>query len=199
MARATTDNTFLERASEMTIAWLSCPKTRTSIVAGLLLALALAPAAHAASHDRGRVAAAAPGPGQNKTGDAETQSAMAFLASVGRLDFTGAETLLAEDAVLELPYAGAGHVVSGRSQVLNFFRQTMTGKVRHIEYRLDQAYTGRTPGVIALEVSTTVQTVPDGTAVNRLVAIFRFRQGKITLFREYFNPAPVSGGDGARR
>jgi ketosteroid isomerase-like protein len=179
----------------MTIAWLSHHKTRTSIVAGLLLALALAPAAYAQSNDRGSVAAVTPGSDQDKPDEAETRSAMAFLAAVGRLDFTGAEGFLSEDTVLDLPYAGAGHVVSGRSQVLNFLRDTMTGEVRHVEYHLDQAYAGRAPGVIALELTTRVETVSGGTAANRLVTIFRFRQGKITLFREYFNPAPASGGE----
>jgi ketosteroid isomerase-like protein len=117
---------------------------------------------------------------------------MEFLASLGRLDFDGASAFLDEDAVLDLPYAGPGHVVRGRSQIVGFFQGTMTGKVGHITYQLDHAYPSREPGVTVLEVSTKVEAAQGGAASNRLVAIFRFQGGKIVLFREYFNPAPIA-------
>ena len=131
-------------------------------------------------------------PNHAEIDDAETQSAMAFLQALGRLDFEGATAYLDEDAVLDLPYAGSGHVVRGRLHVMTFFRDTMIGKVSNITYQLDFAYASREPGVIALEVSTEVESALSGTAFNRLVAIFRFRLGKIVLFREYFNPVPIA-------
>jgi len=117
---------------------------------------------------------------------------MAFLASLGQLDFEAASAYLAADAVLDLPYAGAGHIVTGAPQVIAFFQNTMIGKVARITYQLDHAYPSREPGVTVLEISTKVETALGETAFNRLVGIFRFHGEKIVLFREYFNPAPIA-------
>jgi ketosteroid isomerase-like protein len=167
---------------------------RAGLLLCLSLSLALPRPAHAADR-QGHVAQGSvpemQSPDRAGIDDAETQSAMAFLTALGRLDFEGAGAFLAEDAVLDLPYAGAGRRVTGRSQVLAFFRNTMTGKVGHIAYRLDHAYPGREPGVTVLEVSTKIDAAQGGAASNRLVAIFRFEGGKIVLFREYFNPTPL--------
>jgi ketosteroid isomerase-like protein len=166
---------------------------KAGLAAGLLLSLALAQSAYAADAREGDRRGSASEKHRVDVGmeGAETQAAMAFLSALGRLDFDGAGALLDDDTVLDLPFAGAGHVVTGRAQVLTFFRDTMTGKIAQIAYHLDHAYPSREPGATVLEVSTKVEGPQGGTVSNRFVAIFRFRRGKIVLFREYFNPAPI--------
>lgn len=120
----------------------------------------------------------------------EVPIAMDFLAALGRLDFDAAASLLDEDAVLDLPYVNDGLIVRGRADILQFFRRSMSKSVSGIVYKLDQAYPSPKAGALVMEIST------QGTATgreytNRLVGIFVFRDGKIVLFREYFNSAKI--------
>lgn len=167
--------------------------SKRGIVVALWLTLAVPPPANAADAQGDNTQGSAPEMTSEQTGadDAETQSAMAFLSALGQLDFERAGALLDDNVVLDLPFAGAGHVVTGRSQVVDFFRNTMSGKVARIAYQLDDAYPRRAPGATVLEVSTKVEGAHGGTTSNRFVAVFRFKHGKIVLFREYFNPAPI--------
>lgn len=122
---------------------------------------------------------------------AQTSDAMAFLAALGRLDFAAAGAFLDEEAVLDLPYAGQGVTVRGRAGILRFFEQTMAKSTGRVEYRLDRAYPSVEAGATVLEISTQGQTAAGRAYTNRLIAVFEFRDGRIVLFREYFNPVPV--------
>ena len=121
----------------------------------------------------------------------ETALAMGFLAALGRLDFDAAGAMLDEEAVLELPFAGDGLTVRGRDTIVQFFRRTMAGSVGAIEYRLVRAYPSPAAGALVLEIATQGRTAAGRDYENRLVGVFEFRGGKIVLFREYFNPAPL--------
>jgi ketosteroid isomerase-like protein len=114
--------------------------------------------------------------------------AMDFLTKLGRLDFDSAIALLHEDSVIDLPYAGAGITVKGRNDILAFLRKSMGAKGVRIDYRLEHAYPGKDENTVVLEISTNGASASGKVFTNRLVAIFRFRDGKIELFREYFNP-----------
>lgn len=119
---------------------------------------------------------------------AEASTAMDFLGKLGRLDFDGAFALLDENAVADLPFAGAGMTVRGRAEIDRFLRNSMGRRVDHIEYRLDAAYPSIDGDAVVLEISTEGTSRSGGAFTNRLVAIFRFQNGRIVLFREYFNP-----------
>jgi ketosteroid isomerase-like protein len=118
--------------------------------------------------------------------------AMDFLATLGRLDFDAAALMLDEDAVLELPYVNNGLTLRGRTNIVQFFRQTMGKSVSGIVYKLDKAYPSQEAGAVVVEVSTQGRTATGLDYTNRLVGIFVFRDGKIVLFREYFNPSRTS-------
>ncbi|MFT3966783.1 MAG: nuclear transport factor 2 family protein [Sphingobium sp.] len=130
--------------------------------------------------------------GKQAAGPGEVSAAMAFLTALGRLDFDAAGGFLADDVVLDLPFAGKGLAVRGREDVLHFLRKSMAGSAGAIEYRLDHAYPSPEAGAVVLEISTQGRTAAGRGYVNRLVAVFAFRGGKIALFREYFNPAPLA-------
>jgi ketosteroid isomerase-like protein len=117
---------------------------------------------------------------------------MAFLAALGRLDFDAVAASLDDQAVVELPFAGEGLRVTGREDVLRFFRKSMAGSVRGIEYELERVYPSPQAGALVLEISTHAQAASGRDYTNRLIVIFEFRGGKIALFREYFNPVPLA-------
>lgn len=121
----------------------------------------------------------------------EVPIAMNFLGSLGRLDFDAAAALLDEDAVLDLPYVNDGLIVRGKADIVQFFRRSMSQSVSGIVYKLDQAYPSPEAGAIVLEISTQGRTATGREYTNRLVGIFVFRDGKIVLFREYFNSAKI--------
>jgi ketosteroid isomerase-like protein len=127
--------------------------------------------------------------GTRPTEQAEVAIAMNFLGALGRLDFDAAGSILDEDAVLDLPYVNDGLIVRGRADILQFFRQSMSRSVSGIAYNLENAYPSPQTGAVVLEISTQGRTVTGHDYANRLVGIFMFRDGKIVLFREYFNSA----------
>jgi len=93
--------------------------------------------------------------------------------------------------VLDLPYVHTGLTLRGRADIINFFRRTMSNSVAGIVYNLDQAYPSPQAGALVLEISTQARTATGHDYTNRLVGIFKFRDGKILLFREYFNFAKL--------
>lgn len=121
----------------------------------------------------------------------EVPTAMAFLTALGRLNFDSAGLFLDDEAILGLPFAGKGMVVKGRKPVLNFFRKSMSASIESIQYRMDHAYLGRDADSVVMEITTQGRTKAGRDYTNRLVAVFEFRNGKILLFREYFNPIPL--------
>ena len=122
----------------------------------------------------------------------EAPTAMSFLAALGRHDFDAAGLFLDDDASLELPFAGEGLTVRGRQGILQFFRTSMARSTGEIEYSLERAYPSPEAGATVLEISTRARTAEGRPYTNRLIAIFEFRRGKISLFREYFNPLPLN-------
>jgi len=122
----------------------------------------------------------------------DTSIAMTFLSALGRLDFDSAGSLLDESAVLDLPYAGEGMTVRGRAEILEFFRKTMGGSIAGIEYRLEHAYPSPEAGAVVIEITTQGRNAAGSEYTNRLVGIFKIRDGRIVLFREYFNPARLN-------
>jgi ketosteroid isomerase-like protein len=123
--------------------------------------------------------------------DPDVSRSMEFLTALGRHDFESAGGMLDDDAVIDLPYAGEGMTVRGRAAAIDFFKRTMGRSVVSLEYRLDWAYPSSQAGALLLEVSTHGRTAQRREYANRLVAIFEYRNGRIVLFREYFNPGKV--------
>jgi limonene-1,2-epoxide hydrolase len=104
---------------------------------------------------------------------------------------TNVRSFLGEDAVLDLPYVNDGLIVRGRPDILQFFQRSMGRSVSSIVYKLDRAYPSPAAGAVVLEISTQGRTEAGRDYTNRLVGVFVFRDGKIALFREYFNSGRV--------
>jgi ketosteroid isomerase-like protein len=107
--------------------------------------------------------------------------------------------LFATDGVLESPLVPAGHDyprrVEGREQIraamAAFYERSanVSQPVEVAESRYE-LHTTSDPGVFIAEVDAVVNG-PAGTTTISLVQIFRVRDGKIALLRDYFAPGIV--------
>jgi uncharacterized protein len=110
------------------------------------------------------------------------------IRAVGALDIAEARRWLADDLVLELPFRGGG------------FPRTLIGDEAHtfmailpkVFLRMDFTEVtvhGATPsGVIAAEYVSNGMTKAGQAYGNAYAAFFEVSDGKITRWREYFNP-----------
>ncbi|MDB5448849.1 MAG: hypothetical protein JWQ97_4166 [Phenylobacterium sp.] len=118
-----------------------------------------------------------------------------FLATLSAMDFDALGELVSEDAVIEFPFGSGGHTAVGRAAVVQHLRDGVTGFLKSIEFQVTAAYPGHDREVVVLEYSSQGVLQTGRPYANQYVAIFRIRQGRIRLFREYFNPvatAPAS-------
>ena len=117
----------------------------------------------------------------------------AFLEALGKLEFDTAGAMLADDAVVEFPYSGAGERMEGKTAIIRSLRDSMAGRVKFIRYNFEAYYLGQDPEILVTEFSSVGMTVNDHEFRNRLIGVVRMRQGKIVLFREYFHPGNAGG------
>ena len=125
-------------------------------------------------------------------GSAAARRVDALLAALGTLDYDALATLFAPDAVFELPFAGAGVRVSGRAAIVQYLHDTMGRQIEGLKFTITARYTATEPGVQIVEFTSRGRRLAGDEFGNRLVAVIRLRGDQVTLFREYFNPAPVS-------
>ena len=112
-----------------------------------------------------------------------------LLEAVSVADGQAARPLLADDALMELPFAippfpsaksGGDAIASGikgASRIFTTFRLTPL-----------TFYPSPETNSIVVEVQSEGQLTRGGTYSNQYVFIFKFADNKIALWREYFNP-----------
>jgi uncharacterized protein len=126
---------------------------------------------------------------------ATTTSVLSRLSeAILRNGATGLATLMAEDAVLELPLVAPPVRIQGRSAIAAFL-----GNVAHAprlqfnELRLVALHASTTPGDVVAEFELRGTARGSGEAFCLpSIAVVRERDGQITLYRDYFNPALVA-------
>jgi ketosteroid isomerase-like protein len=121
-------------------------------------------------------------------------------ASAMTRDADAVAGLFADDGVLESPLIPPGHAyprrLEGPEQIragmAAFYERsagagqdTDTGESRFV------LHTTADPGVFIVEIDAAVSS-PEGPATVSLVQIFRIRDGKIALLRDYFAPGLVT-------
>lgn len=108
-------------------------------------------------------------------------------------DVDGFVDLFAPDAVIELPFAGPGMPsrLDGQQAIRDFSRRTAASPLRIDDLEATAVYHTHDPEVVIIElVSRGTVTSTGGTFAGTSIQVFRIRDGKIVLFRDYFN---VSG------
>ena len=132
---------------------------------------------------------------------ANLRAVEAFYANLERKDMTGFLELFREDAVQDMPYAPPGFPskVEGRSGIAALFADfpTATDDVSFSDLTI---YPTDNPNRLIAEVSGRIEFKGNDAPYHQnYVSIFEFEDGRISLFREYFNPLPFAEATGLGR
>jgi ketosteroid isomerase-like protein len=123
-----------------------------------------------------------------------------LLASAFTRDADALAALFTDDGVLESPLVPPGHQYPGRLEGPAQIREGMAAYYQRATDTGQKVDTGRSrfvvhatvdPSVFIVEIDT-VLTGPAGTTTISLVQIFRIRDGKIAMLRDYFAPEHVA-------
>jgi uncharacterized protein len=110
-------------------------------------------------------------------------------------DTDGFADLFAEDAVIELPFTAAGvpSRLEGQQAIREFSRRVAASPMRISDLEEVAVHHTEDPEVVVVELvaEVTVQG-SDRTFATSSVQVFRIRDGKILLFRDYFNPGSLA-------
>lgn len=131
------------------------------------------------------------------TDNTTTRHAAELLSlSVERLgtDLHGWLDLLTEDAVVEFPYAESlGHTgrLIGKPAIAEYFARALQA-FSGLTFRELRMYPGRDPSIAVAEVHGSAIITPTGKRYEQdYVMLVHSRDGRIALYREYWNPLPV--------
>lgn len=109
-------------------------------------------------------------------------------------DFDAFADLFAEDGVLELPFAvdGLPARLDGREAIREFSLTAAAHPVEIIDLRTVQLHQTADPEVVVLELVTEGRHTTTGVPFQApCIQVFRIRNGKIKLFRDYIGAAAV--------
>lgn len=138
-------------------------------------------------------AAASPPPYLKRQQTAEV--VRAFLASLEEKDMDRLASLWADDAVQDMPYSPEGHPkrVVGRENLVDLYSgwPASSGAADFTSQLV--VYPMQDPETVFVEFKGDVEVVPTGRRYEQAYGgLFHVVDGKIRLFREYFDPAPFA-------
>lgn len=117
-----------------------------------------------------------------------------MLGHLGRKEFKETGRYLAEDVYCDwpfLPIPEMPEVITGRRQILEFFREGMKDFAPY-DYRITAIFELKDPNQLIAEYhSNSVYHVNSRPYSNRYLGIFRFADDQITYWREYINPETI--------
>ena len=105
-------------------------------------------------------------------------------------DVDGFVELFAPDGVIELPFAGPGMPsrLAGQQAIRDFSHRMDASPLRIDDLEATALYHTDDPEVVIIELATRGTVTSTGrTFAGTSIQVFRIRDGKIVLFRDYFN------------
>ena len=120
---------------------------------------------------------------------ANIETAKSFLDLLVAGDMEAVADLFAEDGILEFPFrpAGANESVKGQAAIRAYFLATK-GYKKPESYPIKAIYPGLDPNLLFVEFEgNLVNTLTGERYSNDYIVLFRFRDGKIVQFREFFD------------
>ena len=113
-----------------------------------------------------------------------------FLDRTGNLDFDGAGQLLAENAVMVMPFVDEMPRLEGRTAIIDQMRSVIPRMFERMNFSYDAWYDvcNEDDTLIAEYHSECPWTGGAGTYRNSYITVFRFEGDKIALYKEYLNP-----------
>jgi len=106
-------------------------------------------------------------------------------------DTEGFVDLFAPDGAIELPFAGPDlpSRLDGRQAIRDFASRAAASPLRIEDLETVALHHTSDPEVVIVELLSRVTLAPtDRRLAVRSIQVFRIRDGKIVLFRDYFNP-----------
>lgn len=124
--------------------------------------------------------------------NANEATALGFFTTLMNKDFEAFADLWADDAVQEIPFApdlpDFEDVWRGKERILSYYTRAIPGRKDHV-FWIHDVHQTTDPDVIIIEASAHSIVVANGRPYDqRYVFIFKLRDGKIVLDREYVNP-----------
>ena len=107
-------------------------------------------------------------------------------------DVDGFVDLFAPDGVIELPFAGPGMPsrLAGQQAIRDYSHRMDASPLRIDDLEATALYHTEDPEVVIIELATRGTVTSTGrTFEGTSIQVFRIRDGKIVLFRDYFNAA----------
>ena len=107
-------------------------------------------------------------------------------------DMDGFVDLFAPDGVIELPFAGPGMParLAGQQAIRDYSHRMAASPLRIDDLEATAVYHTDDPEVVVIELVTHGTVTGTGrTFAGTSIQVFRIRDGKIVLFRDYFNVA----------
>lgn len=101
--------------------------------------------------------------------------------------------LLTDDAEFDVPYARFPEPVVGRAAFVHMFARVTAGLFSRLDFTVQAFHHSGDGQTTVVEYASQGEIAATGKPYgNRYAGIFRFRDGKISLWREYFNPEEFS-------
>ena len=116
------------------------------------------------------------------------------------LDAEGFADLFAADGVIEIPFAGPDLParIDGQQAIRDYSRRIATAALRIDGFDTLAVHHTDDPEVLIVELVARGTVITTGHAITaRSIQIFRIRDGKILLFRDYANPNALAESLGA--
>ena len=105
-------------------------------------------------------------------------------------DVDGFVDLFAPDGVIELPFAGPGMPsrLAGQQAIRDYSHRMAASPLRIDDLEATALYHTDDPEVVVIELATRGTVTSTGHSFEGTsIQVFRIRDGKIVLFRDYFN------------
>lgn len=115
-----------------------------------------------------------------------------LLACLEAFDFEGIDALLDEDAVFDFPYRASNQTVSGRAAIVEHLRVGLGGFLKSIRFHIAAIYPSQDGEFVVAEYTSEGERVAGGSYRNRYVTVVQARDGRVLLYREYYNPLALA-------
>jgi uncharacterized protein len=120
--------------------------------------------------------------------DAPVEIVRRVIRAVGELDIAQARQWLADDLVLELPFRAGGHSRRLVGRDAHAFMGLLPRIFERMDFTTIEVHGATASGVIAAEYVSNGLTKAGKPYPNAYAAFFEVSNGKVTRWREYFNP-----------
>lgn len=127
------------------------------------------------------------------TGQTANAMLVAMLRAIEAQDLGALGDLLAEDAVFDGPFGLQGPTLArGRQAVLDLMAGVFENLFEHAEFFIEREYPCTDANVGIAEYRSQVRLRSGKPYANRYITVCEVKDGRIALFREYFNPLALT-------